>query len=194
MPWLSPSAAGQPVAEAIGVFVLVCMAGMALGSVKVRGARLGSAGILFAGILAGHFGQPVDARTLAFVKEFGLILFVFTIGLNLGPGLWGGPATAGLRMNALAALIVVLGAVSRRSPDGSRGSIPRRCSASSRGHPINMPSLGAATQTLSTLPGIEPYRAALPALASAVTFPTAILDLARGPAHSEASVPDRPGA
>jgi putative transport protein len=59
---------------------------MALGSIKVRGVGSGTAGVLFAGILVGSFGKPVDHATLEFVKEFGLILFVLTIGLQLGPG------------------------------------------------------------------------------------------------------------
>jgi putative transport protein len=166
---------GQPVADAIGVIVLVCMAGMALGSVKVRGAGLGSAGVLFAGIVTGHFGKPVDAGTLDFVKEFGLILFVFTIGLQLGPGFFAALRQQGLRMNALAAAIVVLGAVCAPLAGWIAAFDPAAVLGIFSGASINMPSLGAATQTLSTLPGIAPDRLALPALASAVTFPTAIV-------------------
>ena len=73
------------------------------GSVKVRGIGLGTAGVLFAGIVAGHFGKPVDHATLDFVKEFGLILFVFTIGLQLGPGFFAALKKEGMRFNALAA-------------------------------------------------------------------------------------------
>ena len=86
MNWLFQNTAANPVAHAIGIFALVCVVGMALGSLKVRGIGLGTAGVLFAGILAGHFGKPVDHTILDFVKEFGLVLFVFTIGLQLGPG------------------------------------------------------------------------------------------------------------
>ena len=64
-----------------------------------------------AGILLGHFGEAVDHGTLDFVKEFGLILFVFTIGLQLGPGFFATFRQQGVKMNALAAAIVVLGAV-----------------------------------------------------------------------------------
>ena len=78
MNWLLDIHRTQPVAHAIGVLSLVCLAGMALGSIKARGVGLGTAGVLFAGILTGHFGKPVDHATLEFVKEFGLVLFVFT--------------------------------------------------------------------------------------------------------------------
>jgi putative transport protein len=86
MNWLLQIHTTHPVAHAIGILALVCVAGMAVGSIKVRGVGLGTAGVLFAGILVGYLGKPVDHATLEFVKEFGLILFVFTIGLQLGPG------------------------------------------------------------------------------------------------------------
>ena len=65
---------------------MVCMAGMALGSFRVRGVGLGAAGVLFAGIITGHFGKPVDKDTLEFVKEFGLILSSSPSGCNLAQG------------------------------------------------------------------------------------------------------------
>src|SRR5512134_2790535 len=111
MSWLFQLHATQVVAHAIGILALVCAAGMALGSVKIRGIGLGTAGVLFAGILVGHLGRPVDHATLDFVKEFGLILFVFTIGLQLGPGFFAALRREGLRLNALAAAVVLLGAV-----------------------------------------------------------------------------------
>src|SRR5271170_6872771 len=86
MGWLFELHKTQPIAHAVGVLAFVCVLGMALGSVKFRGIGLGTAGVLFAGILVGHFGEAVDHHKLDFVKEFGLILFVFTIGLQLGTG------------------------------------------------------------------------------------------------------------
>jgi hypothetical protein len=83
---------------------------MALGSLKFRGIGLGTAGVLFAGIIVGHFGNPVDQHTLHFVKEFGLMLFVFTIGLQLGPGFAAALRNQGVKLNLLAAAIVILGA------------------------------------------------------------------------------------
>jgi putative transport protein len=109
--WLLQLHATHPVAHAIGVLALVCVAGMALGSVKVRGVGLGTAGVLFAGILVGHLGEPIDHGTLDFVKELGLLLFVFTIGLQLGPGFFAALRSQGMRLNALAAGIVVSGSV-----------------------------------------------------------------------------------
>jgi putative transport protein len=83
---------------------------MALGSLKFRGIGLGTAGVLFAWILVGHFGERVDHHILDFVKEFGLILFVFTIGLQLGPGFFAALRHQGGKMNVLAAASVISGA------------------------------------------------------------------------------------
>jgi len=165
----------QPVAHAIGIIALVCFAGMALGSLKLRGVGLGTAGVLFAGILAGHFGKPVNRATLDFAKEFGLVLFVFTIGLQLGPGFFAALRQQGMKQNALAAAIVILGAVCAPLIGWLAGLDMAAVLGVFSGASVNMPSLGAATQTLGTLPGIEPDRLALPALACAVTFPTAIV-------------------
>lgn len=165
----------HPVAHAVGVLALVCVAGLALGSIKIRGAGLGVAGVLFAGIIAGHFGKPVEKGTLDFVKEFGLILFVYAIGLQLGPGFFAALRQQGVRLNAIAALIVVLGAVSAVVIGWMAGFDAAAVLGVFSGASVNMPSLGAATQTINTLPGISPDRLALPALACAVTFPTAIV-------------------
>src|SRR5215469_5667314 len=111
MNWLLELHQTNSVAHAICILALVCLAGMALGSLKVSGVGLGTAGVLFAGILTGSFSKPVDHATLEFVKELGLILFVFTIGLQLGPGFLASLRRQGLALNLLAATVVALGAL-----------------------------------------------------------------------------------
>jgi putative transport protein len=175
MTWLFELQQTYPVAQAVGMLALVCVAGMALGSLKAGGVGLGTAGVLFAGIIAGHFGKPVNQATLAFVKDFGLILFVFMIGLQLGPGFFAALRQQGVKLNLLAVAIVFLGAASAPLIVWLTGFDPAAVLGIVSGASVNMPSLGAATQTLSTLPGIEPARLALPAQACAVTFPIAIL-------------------
>jgi putative transport protein len=174
MNWLLQMHTAQPVAHAIGVLALVCVAGMAVGSLKVRGVGLGTAGVLFAGILTGYFGRPVDHATLEFVKEFGLILFVFTIGLQLGPGFLAALRQQGFALNALAAAVVALGALTAPTLGWLLGIDPAAVLGLLSGATTNTPSLGAAQQTLTTLPGVSPDRQELPALAYAVTYPVAI--------------------
>src|SRR5678815_4080307 len=100
----------QPVAHAIFLLAVVAVVGLAVGSVKYRGIALGTAGVVFAGIVVGHFGERIDHATLDFVKEFGLVLFVFTIGLQLGPGFIAALREQGMRLNLLATAIVLAGA------------------------------------------------------------------------------------
>jgi len=174
MNWLFQMHAAQPVAHAIGVLALVCVAGMAVGSLKVRGVGLGTAGVLFAGILTGYFGKPVDHATLEFVKEFGLILFVFTIGLQLGPGFLAALRQQGVALNALAATVVALGALTAPALGWLLGIDPAAVLGLLSGATTNTPSLGAVQQTLTTLPGVSLDRQELPALAYAVSYPVAI--------------------
>ena len=174
MKWLLDIHTTHPVAHAIGVLALVCLAGMALGSIKARGVGLGTAGVLFAGILTGHFGKPVDHATLEFVKEFGLVLFVFTIGLQLGPGFLAALRQQGLALNALAATVVALGALTTPALGWLMGLDPAAVLGLLSGATTNTPSLGAVQQTLTTLPGVSLDRQELPALAYAVSYPVAI--------------------
>ena len=164
----------QPVAHAIFLLAIVAVAGLALGSIKYRGVALGSAGVIFAGIVIGHFGQRVDHATLDFVKEFGLVLFVFTIGLQLGPGFLAAFRHQGLRLNLLAAAIVACGA----AVTVAGAAILRIDYAAAvgllAGATTNTPSLGAAQQVLATPPGVSADRANLPALAYAVAYPAGV--------------------
>jgi putative transport protein len=174
MEWLFELYQTNPVAQAIAIISLVCMFGMTLGSIKVRGIGLGTAGVLFAGILVGHVSKPIDHKTLEFVKEFGLVLFVFCIGLQLGPGFFASLRQHGWRLNVLAATIVLLGAC--LAP--ALGWLLRMDFAAVvglfAGATTNTPALGAAQQTLSQMENISQDRAALPALAYAVSYPAAI--------------------
>jgi putative transport protein len=174
MNWLFEIYKTQSVAHAISILALVCLAGMALGSLKVRGVGLGTAGVLFAGILTGAFSKPVDHATLDFVKEFGLVLFVFTIGLQLGPGFLASLRQQGLILNALAATVVVLGAIIAPLLGWLLGIDPAAVLGLLSGATTNTPSLGAVQQTLTTLPNISADRQDLPALAYAVSYPVAI--------------------
>ena len=164
----------QPVAHAILVLSSVAVIGLAVGSLKFRGISLGTAGVLFAGILFGHFGERIEHSILDFVKEFGLVLFVFTIGLQLGPGFIAALRQQGLKLNLLAVAIVLGGALA-----AAIGAKLLRVDFAAAlgifsGATTNTPSLGAAQQALATFPDFPTDRAALPALAYAVSYPVGI--------------------
>ena len=177
MSWLFELHRTQPVAHAIGVLSFVCVLGMALGSIKFRGIGLGTAGVLFAGIALGNFGEPVDHQTLAFVKEFGLILFVFTIGLQLGPGFFAAFRQQGLKFNLLAAAIVLCGVIIAPVAGWVAGLEKAAVPGIFAGASTNPPSLGAATQALASFPNLTTRQVNMPAVAYAVTYPTAIVGI-----------------
>jgi len=173
--WLFELPQTSPVAHALALIALVCAAGMAIGSVKFKGIGLGSSGVLFVGIFVGQLGQPIDRATLNFIKEFGLVLFVFALGLQLGPGFFASLRSDGLRLNLLAAAIVIMAGVLTPLLGWLVGMEPEAVGGLFAGASINIPALGAAQQSLATLPGVSPERLALPALACAVTYPAAIV-------------------
>ena len=175
--WLTTLHSTNAVAHAVMVLSLVCVAGMAFGNLKLRGIGLGTSGVLFAGILVGHFGTPVNHETLEFVREFGLILFVFTMGLQLGPGFFAALRMQGLRLNLLATAIVVSGALLAATMGWLLGLDPAAMLGIFSGATTNTPSLAAATQALSTLPNVSPDRLTLPALAYAVLYPMGIVGI-----------------
>lgn len=103
---LGPGSTG--VASTLVLYSFVIAAGIFLGKLKVAGVSLGVTFVLFVGILMGHFGYVVDAVTLKFIREFGLILFIFAIGLQVGPGFFSSFKKGGMRLNALAVLAIAL--------------------------------------------------------------------------------------
>ncbi len=177
MNWLLELHKTNPPAHAIAILSLVCVAGMAFGSLRFRGIKLGTSGVLFVAILVGHFSKPIDHVTLEFVKEFGLILFVFCIGLQLGPGFFASLRQAGLRLNAMALAIVVAGGLTAAALGWLLGLDGAAVLGVFSGATTNTPSLGAAQQTLASFPDVSDDRAALPALAYAVTYPLGIIGI-----------------
>ncbi|OBW96892.1 putative transporter [Gallibacterium anatis] len=103
------------IAITISLLSLVAVLGLWIGHWKIRGVGLGIGGVLFGGILVSHFttqyGITLDAHTMHFVQEFGLILFVYTIGIQVGPGFFSSLRSSGLKLNLFAMMIVFLGAL-----------------------------------------------------------------------------------
>lgn len=172
--WIVALPETSPIAYAIAMLALASLVGMAVGGLKVRGIGLGVAGVLFAGIVIGHFAAPLEHHVIEFVKEFGLILFVFTIGLQLGPGFFSALRSDGLKLNALAVATVLLAAVIAPVVAKLLGIDPAAALGLLSGATTNTPSLGAAQQALGTIPEFPADRAALPALAYAVAYPIGI--------------------
>lgn len=164
------------IAVTISILALVGVVGLWIGHFKIRGVGLGIGGVLFGGIIVAHFmnqyGVQLDTHTLHFIQEFGLILFVYTIGIQVGPGFFASLRESGLKLNGLAVLIVLLGALSvvviYKVADIPLDIILGIYS----GAVTNTPSLGAGQQILSEL-GMSQTTANM-GMAYAVAYPFGI--------------------
>ncbi len=152
---------GTTAAGAVLVFSLVAALGLALGSLKVRGIGLGIAGVLFVGIAFGHFGVHVEERTREFVRELGLVFFVYSIGLQVGPGFLASLRRHGLRLNLLAASVVLLGVATAVVVRFAAGVEPAAVVGLLSGATTNTPSLAGAQQALKQAVA-DPRRARAP--------------------------------
>jgi len=151
--------------------------GLALGRIRLAGVGLGVAGTLFSGILIAHFGFRLDPSVLSFARDFGLVLFVYAIGMQVGPGFLGTLRNQGLAWNGLAAFMILTGtALAVGLGFAFATGIPVSLGILA-GAANNMPSLGAASQALSGLPGWSAALGRNMTLACAVTYPFGILGL-----------------
>lgn len=173
MPLLDALAGGHPVAQALIVLSLVAVGGLAIGSIKFGNVRLGVGGALFSGLAFAHFGIAIDAGILAFVREFGLILFVYCIGLQVGPGFFNALRKDGLRLNAIAVAVVALGVTGAAVLHLAGLPLPVVLGLLA-GAVTNTPSLAAAQQMLHEV-GVEGAGLVLPGLGYAVAYPFGIL-------------------
>ena len=136
-------------AGAIIILALVIATGLWLGRFKVMGISIGSTWILFVGIILSHFGFRIDPTMLGFIKDFGLILFVFAIGLQVGPGFFRSFRKDGLPMNALAMTLVLLAVLITIAIHLITGEDLSIMTGVMSGAVTNTPGLGAAQQSLS---------------------------------------------
>jgi len=149
----APGLWGGGVAHSVLVLSLVIALGIILGKFKVSGISLGVTGILFVGIAFGYFGMNVDEHLLHFMKEFGLILFVYSIGLQVGPGFFSSFRKGGITLNKLAVIVVLLGVAVTVALHYMTGvEMPTMVGVMS-GAVTNTPGLGAAQQAFSDMHG-----------------------------------------
>lgn len=160
-------------ASTIVLYSFVIAAGAFLGKLKIAGVSLGVTFVLFVGILMGHFGYIVNPEVLKFIREFGLILFIFSIGLQVGPGFFASFKKGGMRLNGLAVLGILLNVVIVLSIyyiDGGT-SISALVGVMS-GAVTNTPGLAAAQQTVGNPEDIN-----LMAMGYAAAYPLGVIGI-----------------
>ncbi len=138
---------GYGIAHTILLLAFVIGGGLYLGRFKLKGISLGSTWVLFLGILMGHLGFRADLDVLHFVKEFGLILFVFSIGLQVGPGFFHSFKQGGVKMNLLAVMNILLAVLVTYAISTVSGEDLKTLVGVMSGAVTNTPGLGAAQQT-----------------------------------------------
>ena len=149
MDWIYDLFTKESVAQTIIIYSFVIAIGVVLGKIKVLNISLGITFVLFTGIAVGHFGFAINHLVLDFAKDFGLILFVFAVGLQVGPGFFSSFRKGGITLNLLAMGIVVLGAATAVILHFVTGtSMPVMVGILS-GAVTNTPGLGAAQQALN---------------------------------------------
>ncbi len=147
----SESLWGGGVAHSVLILALVVALGVMLGKLKVAGVSLGVTGILFVGIGFSYFGMNVDEHLMHFLKEFGLILFVYSIGLQVGPGFFSSFRKGGVTLNKLAVLVVALGVATTVALYYITGLSMTTMVGVMSGAVTNTPGLGAAQQAFSDM-------------------------------------------
>ena len=157
--------------QAIIVLSLISALGVMLGRIRIFGISLGTAFIFFVGILAGHCGLTIDGSMLHYAESFGLVLFVYALGLQVGPGFFSSMRTEGVRLLVPALAVLLLGTLMAIGlAFGCGVSIPDMAGILC-GATTNTPALGAAQQTLAQL-GIDSAGAAL---SCALTYPLGVV-------------------
>jgi len=150
MDWFNSLLFGEGIAHTILIYSFVIFTGVLIGKIKIMGISLGTTFVLFMGILVGHLGYTINHELLDFLKDFGLILFIYSIGLQVGPGFFSSFKKGGMLLNLLAAGIVFLGVVVTVSFFfilNGRVEMPMLVGIMS-GAITNTPGLGAAQEAL----------------------------------------------
>ena len=171
MEWINNLLFNPSAMQTVVVLSLICALGLALGKIRVMGISLGVAFVFFVGILAGHFGFVVDSRMLDYAQSFGLILFVYCLGLSVGPGFFGSLAHEGVTLNLWGLAVILIGTAMAVCLCPLTGISMPDMAGLLCGATTNTPALGAAQQTLSQL-GI-PHSGT--ALGCAVTYPLGVV-------------------
>ncbi len=162
------------VGTAVMLIGMVGTLGLILGELSIKGVRLGIGGVLFSGILIGHFGGHVDGELAQFIREFGLMLFVYTIGIQVGPGFFQSLRKAGLPLNTVAVTAVTLSAAfAMMFALLFDMPVPAILGLFS-GAVTNTPSLAAGQQILTELSAASP-QAGLTGTAYAIAYPFGII-------------------
>lgn len=180
MSWLSEAILQPSSVQAIIIVLTVSVIGLKLGKIKILNISLGVTFVFFIGILIGHFKVDIDQNVLNFAQSFGLIIFVYALGLQVGPGFFSSLKKGGLQLNLLSLLVIVSGTVMAIVLTlFSDISLPNMLGILS-GAVTNTPALGAAQNTLKQIHPGDAKTITDMALACAITYPLGVIGVILG--------------
>lgn len=171
MDWINGLFSFHTALQCVIIISLICSVGLALGKIRVAGISLGVAFVFFVGIAVGNFGFSVDAQMLSFCETFGLVLFVYTLGLHVGPNFFGSLRQEGMGLNMWSLAVILVGTLLSIALTYTFHIPMSDMVGILSGATTNTPALGAAQQALQHV-GASGARAAL---ATAVTYPLGVV-------------------
>lgn len=175
MNWLQEAFLEPTMVQAVIIISLVSALGLYLGRIKIFGISLGITFVFFAGILAGHLGIVVNKDMLYFAQSFGLILFVYALGLQVGPGFFSSLKKGGVAMNMLGLGVILLGLIMTVGLHWVTGVSLSNMVGLLCGAVTNTPALGAAQQALLQIDPANTKGVTDMALACAVAYPLGVV-------------------
>ena len=171
MDWLVNLFMGNGIASAVIILALTIAIGLLLNRIKFGSVSLGVTWVLFVGIVLSHFGLTIDPQICHFIKEFGLILFVYSIGIQVGPSFISSLRDGGIKLNMLAVLIIALGCITAYVIHIVSGEELTTMVGVLSGAVTNTPGLGAAQSV------VESAQASKMATAYAVAYPLGVVGI-----------------
>ena len=163
--------------QAIMILSLICATGLALGKIKIFGVSLGVTFVFFAGIIAGHFGITIQPEMLSLAQNFGLIIYIYSLGLQVGPGFFSSFKHGGIKLNLLALLLLLVGSLTAIILFWTTDLSVSDTVGLLSGAVTNTPMLGAGQQALMQVDPENIEGANRMAMACAVAYPFGLIGL-----------------
>ena len=159
------------------ILSIICASGLALGKIKIKGVSLGVTFVFFAGIIAGHFKISIDPQMLAIAQNFGLILYIYALGLQVGPGFFSSFKQGGIKLNLLSIGLLLIGSFMAVIIHWTTGISAGDTVGLLAGAVTNTPMLGAGQQTLLQMDPDNTQMANDMAMACAVAYPFGLISM-----------------
>jgi AspT/YidE/YbjL antiporter-like protein len=177
MNWFTELFTQHSFIQAVMILSLICASGIALGNIKIFGVSLGVTFVFFAGIIAGHFGITINPEMLALAQNFGLILYIYSLGLQVGPGFFSSFKQGGIKQNLFAFLLIITGTLLAVGIFWTTGLSASDTVGLLAGAVTNTPMLGAGQQALLQMSADNADAANSMAMACAVAYPFGLLGM-----------------